>query len=44
MGFNSGFKGLSWYELNNEIGTDDLVRGMLEACIGRVHLQKQPGN
>ena len=28
MGFNSGFKGLSWYELNNEIGTDDLVRGL----------------
>jgi len=30
-----------WYDLSNEKGTIDLVRGMLGACMGQVHL-KQP--
>ena len=33
-----------WYNLSNEKGTRDLVCSMLEACIGHVHLQQQPGN
>ena len=33
-----------WYDTSNESWTLYLVLGMLGACIGQVHLQRQPGN
>jgi hypothetical protein len=33
-----------WYDLSNERGTRYFVPGMLEACIGQVHLRQQPRN